>query len=172
MKSPVPFKQYFNIDRRESLRMAPVSHFIGFWAVIFSHPFLFRVNLRLSASCLHIFAGSDFWFHCRDGATPNKSNRKIFLSIVEFFTSVSNSYANRKRELLSKGTMRRLPSDLPVHQKDLFQKVKHPLWKGLPRTELWGHQAQITTGVNARCPPRSLLWNSNDVFYHAQSNLW
>lgn len=35
-------------------------HFIGFGAVIFSPRFLFRANLRLSASHLQIFAGSDF----------------------------------------------------------------------------------------------------------------
>lgn len=117
-----PFKQYLEINRRESFRKALVSHFIGCGAVI-SPPFF---CLRLISDFLHLtHAFCRFWLltlllsvlseleQC-----PVRQTERFSSTSYLFLTSVDNLYTNTNRELLSQGTaIRRLPWDLPVHPK-------------------------------------------------------
>lgn len=109
-----PFKQYLEINRRESFRKALVSHFIGCGAVM-SPPFF---CLRLISDFLHLthtflqVLTFDFVALCpfRAGAMPRKANRKIFLNFI-FILDFSRQplYKYKQRATVTRHTYEKAP---------------------------------------------------------------
>lgn len=116
--------------------------------------------MRLSASHLHISAGTDF--------IVEQHPKKIFLSIKNpGIFDLSAQYLYKYRELLSQGTaMRRLPSDLQVYpKKTSWRKQIIHSKRGCPKLS-WGTSSSDYHQGECQVSPRSHLCNSMSSTMH------